>query len=986
MFGGRPLAGHQTIFFNTKEPIMRIYLSLILLFVSSSMMGQKRPLDHSVYDGWRSVSSPQLTPDGKFSVFEVNPQEGDGKLVIHRNADGSELTIPRGYKASIAADGLSVTALIKSPFSKILAARKKNVKKDKMPQDSVAFILLPDMKLSKWGTVKGYKTGLTSQPFLAYVMGDATKKDYVTTAKKASKDKSTSKKSGKPDDDGKLLIVVNTATGQCDTLKHVAEYAFSPDASRLAVLVNPEKKKPAEMAKSKRDTTATKQPVEGSATLYDLKHGFKATVLSQKKAWYGSPKFSVDGNQLVFLASTDTASTGDKHCSLFWDNGHGAKEIIPQGYHHHLPEGWTLNQNSAPEFSRSGRRILVGVAPLLPPRDTTIFASETAQVDIWNWRDEQIQPQQKVELERNRKYTYPAIISLDRPHDLVPLTTQRWDDITLMNEGDGEWALSQDRTPYYIHSQWEDNDNTDVYLVNTKDGSRRTVAKKLNARVMASPDGNYLLWYQMNDSAWYVYDIKSAATRCLTRKVATAFYDEEDDHPNFPPPYDLRPQWLAKDRAVIIADRYDLWQFNPIDGRALNLTAGQGRSRRWQLRHLSLDYRPLYDTKYWREKNVIGQGSRVYMTVFDEVSKKNGLASVIPSRPTSLAFVTPDTVSYQSIRKSRHASVFAFCKGNFRNAYDLYLADGSFTHQQSLTRLSSQLAPYSWGTAHLVHWKAFDGTPLDGILYIPDGVDLSKKYPMISYFYERRSESLYDFIEPRPSRSTVNLAFYCSRGYVVFVPDIRYQVGHPGESAYNCIVSGVKAMCAQYPFIDSTRLAIQGQSWGGYQTAYLVTRTPIFAAAGAGAPVSNMTSAYDGIRWASGVCRQMQYEHGQSRIGKSLWDKGGLDLYLENSPLFKADKVKTPLLIMHNDNDGAVPWYQGIEYFMALCRLGKPVWMLEYNKEAHNLVERRNCKDLSVRLQQFFDHYLLGAPEPAWMRLGVPAVRKGQYFGTELTR
>ena len=172
---------------------------------------------------------------------------------------------------------------------------------------------------------------------------------------------------------------------------------------------------------------------------------------------------------------------------------------------------------------------------------------------------------------------------------------------------------------------------------------------------------------------------------------------------------------------------------------------------------------------------------------------------------------------------------------------------------------------------------------------------------MISYFYERRSESLYDFIEPRPSRSTVNLAFYCSRGYVVFVPDIRYQVGHPGESAYNCIVSGVKAMCAQYPFIDSTRLAIQGQSWGGYQTAYLVTRTPIFAVAGAGAPVSNMTSAYGGIRWASGVCRQMQYEHGQSRVGKSLWDKGGLDLYLESSPLFKADQIRTPLLIMHND-------------------------------------------------------------------------------------
>lgn len=965
---------------------MRNYLILIFFLFPLSMMGQKRSLDHSVYDRWQSVSSTQLTPDGKFTVFEVNPQEGDGKLIIHRNSDGKELTISRGYKAIIAGDGSTVTALIKSPFSKILAARKKNVKKDKMPQDSLAFIRLADMSLTKWGTIKGYKTGLTAQPFLAYVQGDASKKDTASVGKNAQKEKKVPNAGNKSGDDGTVLIVVNTTNGAADTLKHVAEYAFSPDAKRLAVLVNPSKKKAQQAGTAKdKESTGEKEPsVEGSATLYDLRQGMKATVLSEKKAWYGSPKFSVDGNQLVFLASTDTASTGDKHCSLFLHDGRGTREIIPQGYHKNLPEGWTLNQNSAPEFSRSGRRVLLGVAPILPPRDTTVFASETAQVDIWNWRDDQLQSQQKVELETNKKYTYPAVIHLDRAQEIIPLATNRWDDITLMNEGDGEWALSQDRTPYYISSQWEDNDNADVYLVNTKNGSRRVVAKKLNAWVTASPDGNYLLWYQMNDSAWYAYDIKASTARCLTRKVPAAFYDEEDDHPNFPSPYDMRPQWLAKDRGVIISDRYDLWQFNPKDGSYMNLTAGKGRSRQWQMRHFSIDYRPLAYSKYWREKNAVPQGGRVYMTVFDEVGKKNGLASVSPSKPSSLHVVAPDTVSYIDIRKSKDASVIAYGKGNFRNAYDLYITKDDFVHQQPLTRLNSQLAPFSWGTAHLVHWKAYDGTPLDGILYIPDGVDQTKKYPMISYFYERRSETLYNFIEPRPSRSTINLAFYCSRGYVVFVPDIRYRVGHPGESAYNCIVSGVRSMCKQFPFIDSTRLAIQGQSWGGYQTAYLVTRTSLFAAAGAGAPVSNMTSAYGGIRWASGVCRQMQYEHGQSRVGKSLWEKGGLDLYLENSPLFKADRVKTPLLIMHNDNDGAVPWYQGIEYFTALRRLGKPVWMLEYNKEAHNLVERRNCKDLSVRLQQFFDHYLQGAPEPAWMSKGVPAIRKGQYFGTEL--
>jgi dipeptidyl aminopeptidase/acylaminoacyl peptidase len=147
----------------------------------------------------------------------------------------------------------------------------------------------------------------------------------------------------------------------------------------------------------------------------------------------------------------------------------------------------------------------------------------------------------------------------------------------------------------------------------------------------------------------------------------------------------------------------------------------------------------------------------------------------------------------------------------------------------------------------------------------------------------------------------------------------------------------------------------------------------------AGAPVSNMTSAYGGIRWGSGMVRAFQYEDGQSRIGKDLWSD--LDAYIENSPLFYADKVNTPLLMMHNDEDGAVPWYQGIEYFTALRRLQKPVWMLVYNGAPHNLSRFADTRDFTLRLEQFFDHFLMGAPEPKWMSEGVKAIDKGREFG-----
>jgi dipeptidyl aminopeptidase/acylaminoacyl peptidase len=214
----------------------------------------------------------------------------------------------------------------------------------------------------------------------------------------------------------------------------------------------------------------------------------------------------------------------------------------------------------------------------------------------------------------------------------------------------------------------------------------------------------------------------------------------------------------------------------------------------------------------------------------------------------------------------------------------------------------------------------------------------------------------------------------------VFVPDIRYKTGYPGQGAYDCVLPGVRKLI-RMGIADSARMALQGQSWGGYQTAFLVTRTSLFRCAFAGAAVANMTSAYGGIRWESGLVRQFQYERAQSRIGKSLWERP--DLYLENSPLFHAHKVTTPLLLMHNDSDGAVPWYQGIEFYAALRRLDKPVWMLVYNNEQHNLVNRRNMKDLSIRMMQFFDHFLKDAPMPVWMKTGIPATKKWKTMGYE---
>jgi dipeptidyl aminopeptidase/acylaminoacyl peptidase len=305
-----------------------------------------------------------------------------------------------------------------------------------------------------------------------------------------------------------------------------------------------------------------------------------------------------------------------------------------------------------------------------------------------------------------------------------------------------------------------------------------------------------------------------------------------------------------------------------------------------------------------------------------------------------------------------------------------------FTDPAKLSEANPQQLDYKWATRELVEWVTFNGDTMQGMLIKPEDFDPDKEYPMLVYFYERSTNRFNWYAAPKPSRSIINLTTYPSNGYIVFVPDIKYKVGYPGPSAYDCIVSGTQAMCDRYEFIDRNNLGIQGQSWGGYQTAYIITQTDMYKAAMAGAPVSNMTSAYGGIRWGTGRSRAFQYEETQSRIGSTLWERR--DLYILNSPLFFADQINTPLLMMHNDEDGAVPWYQGIEFFNALRRLDKPVWMLVYNNAPHNLKRRADMEDLTVRMRQFFDHYLKGAPEPVWMKTGVPALKKGKEFGLEL--
>ena len=933
----------------------------------------KRPLNHDAFDSWQSVKNNTISRNGEWTAFSTVPQEGDAVLTLYNTKTGKRIDIPRGYTPAFTASGDWALALVK-PFYQATRKAKIDKKKDhEMPQDSLVMVNLRDGSITRVPDVLSYRIGKDGGEWVAWLSADTT-----LISPKALADKEA----------GRPMTVRNLRAGTNKVVKWVKDYAFSKDGKRLAFST----------FDNGLDTLAT-----DGMSVFSLPDTTFVTVDTGKVA-YGRPVFNEEGSMLAFTATTDSAKTGTPRYDLFLSDLSKASAPTEkltvatwqrpaqnlQMPHVSDPEEQArlakkreemiraqhgdelvANQYSVPVFSHDGRRVVVDVAPYIAPDDTTIVDFERAKLDIWVWDAPYTPPQENINLDKWKKKGCPLVVDIASGRTTL-ISNDKKADVKVPDRWDGDWALLLDPEDNIIQRQWDYLAPTAAYAVNVADGKREKIGELPAGEGEVSPAGRYMVWYA--DKTWYAYDTTDGTTADISSAIPFPVWMEDDDHPMNPEQYGAAG-WADNDEAFLIYDRHDIWSVDPKGKRQpVCLTAGKGRKDNLRYRYLNTD----------PEKRSLAQGDRMLLELFSYDTKKNGFAtSKYSSRAAEPKTLVLDEYAFTQVREAKDAPVYTFAKGNFSECPQVYVAKGDdFKGMKRLSDANPQMAEYSWGDAQLVKWHAYNGDLTEGVLYTPENLDPDKKYPMLVVFYETNSEELYRHYTMEPSWSWVNYPFYVSRGYVVFVPDVHYTPGVPGESAYNYICSGVEDLCKKYPWIDKERIGIDGQSWGGYQTAFLVTRTNMFACAGSGAPVSNMTSAYGGIRWESGSSRQSQYEQGQSRIGKTLWEAP--ELYIANSPVFHADRVETPLLIMHNDADGAVPWYQGIELFMCLRRLQKPVWMLQYNGEAHNIRARKNRKDITIRLQQFFDHYLKDAPMPVWMKQGIRAERKGQEMGTEL--
>ena len=948
----------------------KLLLLATVLLVSVSTFAAKPPLDHSVYDGWKSVSGLTVQNDGDWARWTVAPQEGDVVLHLYNVKTGKTYDVERALGAKISEDGKKVVFRIVPKFQETRQAKIDKKKPNEMPKDSLGILDLATGRIERYPMVKNVRISDKLNSFVAFQDADKPapkpepKKPAVKEGEKPAQapEKKPEPKKPEPKDN---LYVMNINTLAIDTIACVESFIVSKAGDKVAYITKPDKK----------DSVNVR-----GVFVYDPATRAKTEVLTgEKEATFKSLTFNEDADRLAFFATLDTAKDAKKSLDLYLYDGAKATKAVAHDASV-LPKGWKLGDASTVSFHDNF--VTFGTCPIPREKDTTLVEFEQPKLDIWVWNDDYIQTVQKNNLRRDLAKTYLAKVNYDGS-GFVQLADEQIPNVNIGDKNKQDYLIVTTDKPYRVQRSWSYEAHSDIYKMSLKDGKRELICKDAQfSNLSISPDGAYAVGFQTKENNWYLYTLATGEFKELTSQLGVTFWNEEDDHPADPGAWG-RALWSEDSKFFWIPDQYDLWQFDPTGAVApFRVTEGKGRETKTTYNYTN----PYSDPDARGPMAMLGAGGiktdkPAWFTTFNHVTKERGYAMKdITKKKAKLQKIYEGPYSFNSLSVSagKKANTYLYTRGNFEDGNNVWMTADNFKTQKQMSDINPQQRDYNWGTVELVSWTSADGKPLEGLLFKPENFDPKKKYPVMIYFYEKNSETLYNSRVPAPSASTVNIPYFVSNEYLVFVPDLVYTDGHPGQSCLKCLMPGVDMLC-EYPWVDGDNMAIQGQSWGGYQVAYLITQTNRFKAAGAGAPVSNMTSAYGGIRWESGIARTGQYEEGQSRIGKNLWD--GFDLYVENSPLFHVPNVTTPVLIMHNDADGAVPWWQGIEFYNGLRRMGKQAWMLQYNDEAHNLRERRNRKDLSIRLSQFFDHFLKGAPMPIWMSKGVPATLKGIEYG-----
>ncbi|GIU28777.1 prolyl oligopeptidase family serine peptidase [Shewanella schlegeliana] len=916
-------------------------ITSLLLFSTSLLSANLVAANNSITPDdimrFESLKKPVISDAGNMLAVEVAPDRGDSHGLVKNLLANKQFKVKGGSKPKISQDGRFVAFVDEVP---LLDSEKASKKAKKKLKSGLVLLDTSTGEEIRYERVKSFEFNDKGTHLAIWFEAEEPQKD-----EKPADNGQSVKSDIKVDkeDKGTKVELVSLKSLKSITFKDVTALSFDKSGLNFALAIN-------NIETNKHELRRVKL-ADNSASI----------VHSLKQQQFGSIALSNDGQYLAF-------TYGDAKVAPFGREYELALLSLENNQLVETPKSpdWTLNRYAQLRFSDDSQRLFFGRVPQVAQQlelakyeqqddlfNKDIITSNRA-LRVWHGEDPRIKSHEVKQYKKEVKRTYLAVLHV-KGNNLVQLADLEVPDVEVKQQQ--RYALASSDLPYRKMITWA-GFYRDFYLVDLNTGQKIPLLTQQSSseEPNLSPGEKFVSYYLHGNV--FLYEIAQDRRTNITKDLGVSFADEDHDYPSNAPSYGFGP-WIRDDAGFLIYDKYDIWQVNPLSNDTFKLTAGQGRKQQIQYRVTGL----VQDKEY---PSVLANDDKVLLHGYNDNTKGDGFYQV----QIGVAGVTPlleGDYKLKLLARSKDAQTIVYSKEQYDQFPDLYTASVDAPQNAARqTHLDKQRDAFNWGQSELVQWTNGDGKLLDGVLIKPTNYVEGQRYPVLVYFYRFMSDRLHAFPQMKINHRP-NFAWYADNGYAIFLPDIRFEVGYPGETSVQALTSGVQHLI-DIGVADPQAVGIQGHSWGGYQTAFAVTKTNIFKAAVTGAPVSNMTSAYSGIRHGSGLARQFQYETGQSRIGESLFKSP--QKYIENSPVFYAERIKTPMMIMFGDKDDAVPWEQGVELYLAMRRAGKDVVFLQYQDEPHHLKKYPNKLDYSIRMMEYFDHYLKGLPAPKWLSEG----------------
>ncbi|MDB4889525.1 MAG: putative family peptidase [Gemmatimonadetes bacterium] len=964
----------------------RRLFALALLLAPAVMFAQQggtttRALTAADIQAWKNIRAQSLSNDGNWFAYQLAPNDGDAEVVLRSTREGKEHRFQIGEPPAPVAGPPGAAAagapLVIAPTSKFVAftvyptaKEAKRLKAQRRPSyNKVAVVNVATGEKKEFDKVRRFAFSGEQAGWLAMQAYPAEGSPPAPAAP------APGGAAAAPRVEGTDLLLYNLTTGEMVNVGNVAEFAFDDSGEFLAYTIDARDRLGNGVQLRNMKTDVVKS-LDSDRSLY------------RRLAWADS------GPALAVLRGIpDSAAKDTVFTLVVFSNvarSAPAKSVVDTKVAG-MPSGMQISADRTPRWAEDFSAVYFGIkdakkkqpaAPLLADaaanRPSVVQAGapgaggainqpnvpaddDNSSLILWHWKDPRLQSQQIVQEQADKSYSYLSVYRI--PENKVIRLAD--DDLRTVNIAPKDrFAVGIDNHTYQQVASYNGRNYQDIYTIDLKTGERKRALQKHLGSTAPSPDGSMLLYFGM-DTSFHVIDMATGQARNITRGVPAVFGDTADDHNNLVPPSFAPMGWSKDGASVLLTDGWDVYKVPTKGGAAVNLTVdGLKTGKHYQRRYV-------FDS---REKG-IDFSKPLYFATYGEWTKKEGLARVDARRAGATNLVFED--AKLNFTKARDADTFIFTRQTYVDFPNFYLANATFGSEKQLTDANPQQRQIAWSPGvKLVDYTSAKGDKLQGALFLPANYQPGKKYPMLVTIYEKMSQNMHAYAAPNETRAP-NPTLFTSKGYAVLMPDIVYKINDPGMSAVWSVVPAVKAAIAT-GIADSANVGLWGHSWGGYQTAFLVTQTDIFKSAIAGAPLTDMVSMYSSIYWNTGNTNQGIFESSQGRFTGNFTDN--TEAYIRNSPVFHAKNVKTPLIILHNDKDGAVDFNQGVTYYNTLRQLGKEVIMLEYAGENHGLARPVNQKDYAARMGEWFDHYLEDKPAPDWMKEGVPRLRMEEHL------